>query len=70
MKGADGQPPMELGDATDAAFAEVNSKQKGGAVAKVTNGLIDRTKYYEHALCCAIAPFMHADTGLYNDASS
>ena len=61
-----GSPPLELGDATDAAFAQVNSKQKGGAIGKVTNGLIDRTPYYEHALCCALAPFMHEGTGVYD----
>ena len=65
MRGADGKPPMELGDATDAVFAEFNSKQKGGAIVKVTNGLIDRTQYYEHALCCALAPFVHEESGLY-----
>ena len=67
MRGANGQPPMELGDATDVVFAEVNSKQKGGTIGKVTGGLIDRTAYYEHALCCAVAPFMHDDTGLYDE---
>lgn len=67
MRGANGEAPMELGDANDRVFAEVNSKQKGGAIAKVTNGLIDRTAYYEHALACAFAPFMHEDTGLYDE---
>ena len=66
MRGVDGSAPMELGDAQDKVFSEVNSKQKGGAVAKATNGLIDRTAYYEHALCCALAPLMHDDTQLYS----
>lgn len=47
-----GDPPMELGAADDAVFNEVNSKQKGGTVAKATKGMIDRTAYYEHALTC------------------
>jgi len=60
-----GEPPMELGDADDAVFNEVNSKQKGGTVAKATKGAIDRTQYYEHALQCALAPFLHDDVRLY-----
>ena len=60
-----GEPPMELGDADDAVFNEVNSKQKGGTVAKATNGMIDRTQYYEHALQCALAPFLHDAVRLY-----
>ena len=60
-----GDPPMELGDADDAVFNEVNSKQKGGTVAKATKGMIDRTAYYEHALQCALAPFLHDDVRLY-----
>jgi non-canonical (house-cleaning) NTP pyrophosphatase len=31
IKGEGGQPPMELGDADDAVFSTVNSKQKGGS---------------------------------------
>lgn len=65
MRGENGQPPMELGDADDAVFNEVNSKQKGGTVAKATRGMIDRTEYYIHALHCALCPFLHDDTGLY-----
>jgi non-canonical (house-cleaning) NTP pyrophosphatase len=60
-----GDPPMELGDADDKVFSDINSKQKGGTIGKVTKGLIDRTKYYEHALLCGLAPFMHDDTRLY-----
>lgn len=62
-----GPAAMELGTATDQVFSEVNSKQKGGAIGKVTNGLIDRTAYYVHALICALAPFVHEGTGLYDD---
>ena len=58
-----------LGDADDAVFADTNSKQKGGTVAKVTKGMIDRTAYYEHALHLALVPFVHDEStpGLYRD---
>mmetsp|Transcript_22325 Transcript_22325/g.48190 ORF Transcript_22325/g.48190 Transcript_22325/m.48190 type:complete len:214 (-) Transcript_22325:245-886(-) len=65
MRGSDGNAPMELGAADDAIFSDVNSKQKGGTVAKVTNGVIDRTAYYEHALHLALAPFLHSETRVY-----
>lgn len=68
MRGEGGRPPMELGDADDAVFNEVNSKQKGGTVAKATKGMIDRTAYYLHALHCALAPFVHDESGLYSGA--
>ena len=42
MRGVDGRPAMELGAADDFVFGEVNSKQKGGTVAKATKGIIDR----------------------------
>ena len=60
-----GSQPRELGDADDAVFNEVNSKQKGGTVAKATKGMMDRTAYYVHALHCALASFVHDDTRLY-----
>ena len=50
---------MELGDADDKIFADTNSKQKGGTIGKLTNGVIDRTAYYEHAITCALCPFLH-----------
>lgn len=61
-----GDPPMELGEADDLVFNEVNSKHKGGTVVKLTAGLIDRTEYYVHALKLALAPFLHDQTGLYD----
>ena len=61
-----GSPPMELGDADDAVFKDTNSKQKGGTIGKCTHGLIDRTKYYEHALLCALVPFVHDGSNLYD----
>jgi inosine/xanthosine triphosphatase len=65
MRGADGQPPMELGHADDVLFGGANSKQKGGTVDKVTRGVVDRTGYYLHALHLALAPFVHDDTHVY-----
>ncbi|KAH8072685.1 hypothetical protein JL721_3328 [Aureococcus anophagefferens] len=59
---------MELGDADDVVFSDVGSKRKGGAIAKVTHGALDRSGYYEHALICALVPFLHDATGLYDDA--
>jgi len=61
-----GYPAMELGAADDLVFGEVGSKRRGGAVAKATNGLVERAGYYEHALLCALAPFLHDATGLYD----
>ena len=57
---------MELGEANDKVFGDVNSKQKGGSISKVTRGVVDRTAYYEHALHCALAPFLHAATDVFD----
>ena len=62
-----GQPKMELGDADDLVFGDVNSKQKGGTIAKLTKGAIDRTEYYLHAMHCALCPFRFDDAGLFDD---
>ena len=48
---------VELGHAIDRVFAKQNSKQKGGAVGMMTDGLIDRTAYYVHAMILALVPF-------------
>jgi len=61
---------MELGAADDLVFQDVNSKQKGGAVAKFTNGAIDRASYYEHALHCALVPFLAPCDKLFQDDKS
>ena len=47
----------ELGHACDIFFDQQNSKHKEGAVGILTHGLIDRTKYYVHALILALCPF-------------
>ncbi|CAH0373565.1 unnamed protein product [Pelagomonas calceolata] len=61
-----GHGKLELGAACDLVFNETNSKQRGGTVGAVTCGLLDRTAYYEHAVVCALAPFLHDDSGLYD----
>jgi inosine/xanthosine triphosphatase len=65
-----GHDKLELGAACDLVFNETNSKQQGGTVGAVTRGLLDRTAYYEHAIVCALAPFLHDDSGLYNYAGA
>ena len=52
---------MELGDADDKVFGRVNSKQGSGTVGVLTDGLIDRARYYEHALILALVPWMRPD---------
>ncbi len=65
-----GHGKLELGAACDLVFKATNSKQQGGTVGAVTRGLIDRTTYYEHAVVCALAPFLHDDSGLYDNAAA
>ncbi|SNS51070.1 inosine/xanthosine triphosphatase [Ekhidna lutea] len=48
----------ELGHANDQVFEDHNSKQKGGAVGSLTNGLLGRTAYYEQAVILALIPFV------------
>ena len=52
---------MELGDADDIVFNRKNSKQKNGAVGILTEDLIDREKYYTHAIIMALIPFKNMD---------
>ena len=47
----------ELSEADDIVFNRSNSKQKDGAVGILTNGVIDRTKYYTEAVILALIPF-------------
>ena len=48
---------VELGHADDMVFQRSNSKQKDGAIGILTDGLIDRTAYYVHAVMLALVPF-------------
>jgi len=52
---------MELGHADDQLFNDHNSKQKGGSVGILTNGLLSRTEYYRTAVVLALIPFLKAE---------
>lgn len=52
---------VELGVADDRVFGRTNSKQKDGAVGLLTDGLIDRTMYYQHAVVLAVIPYLKPD---------
>lgn len=56
---------LELGDATDKVFDLQQSKEGLGVVGVLTDGLVDRSHYYEHALIMALIPWMRPD--LYPD---
>ena len=47
----------ELGEADDIVFERTNSKQENGAVGILTDGVVDRTKYYTEAVVLALIPF-------------
>ena len=51
---------IELGHADDQVFGRSNSKQTNGAVGLLTADLIDRQRYYEHAVVLALVPFKNA----------
>lgn len=51
----------ELGVADDIVFGHSNSKQKGGAVGLLTEGVIDRAQLYEPAVSLALIPFLRPD---------
>lgn len=52
---------LELGQADDQVFSRVNGKHGSGTVGILTNGLIDRSLYYEHALQLAMIPWIRPD---------
>lgn len=52
---------LELGDADDKVFSRVNSKQGSGTVGILSNGTINRSAYYEHALILALVPWIRPD---------
>lgn len=52
---------IELGHANDRVFGKTNSKQKGGAVGSLTNGLLGRTEYYVQAVTLALIPFINRE---------
>ena len=51
----------ELGDADDVVFGKSNSKQNSGAIGLLTGDLINRSKYYEHAMIQALVPFKNSE---------
>jgi len=51
----------ELGHADDIVFNRQNSKQENGAVGLLTRNIIDRRKYYEHAVVLALIPFLNPE---------
>jgi non-canonical (house-cleaning) NTP pyrophosphatase len=55
---------MELGDADDKISGRVKSKHGSGTVGYLTEGMIDRSAYYEHALILALVPWIRPD--MYN----
>ena len=52
---------IELGDADDKVFSRIKSKHGSGTVGLLTDGLIDRSAYYEHALILALVPWIRPD---------
>ena len=52
---------MELGDADDQVFGRTKSGQGSGTVGLLTDHLIDRCQYYEHALILALIPWIRPD---------
>ena len=60
---------MELGDADDAIFKTVNSKQGEGTVGALTRGVINRVSYYEPAVVLAMIPLLWKDD-LYKEPST
>lgn len=52
---------MELGHADDLIFGQQNSKQQGGSVGLLTDNVITRTTYYQHAIVLALIPFKNSE---------
>lgn len=48
---------LELGEADDRVFNQVNSKQNSGSIGILTNDVINREKYYVDAVIFALIPF-------------
>lgn len=63
---------MELGDADDKVFGRVKAKHGSGTVGLLTDGMIDRSAYYEHALTLAMVSWIRPDvyTGKGGGSSS
>ena len=59
---------MELGDADDKISGRTKSKHGSGTVGYLTDGMIDRSEYYKHALILALVPWIRPD--VYNSKGS
>jgi inosine/xanthosine triphosphatase len=55
----------ELGHVIDRLSGDHNSKQKGGAIAFLTQGRVDRCTLYAQGLAVALVPFLNEE--LYDD---
>lgn len=51
----------ELGDVMDTMFNQDNIKQKGGAIALLTQNKLSRSSVYHQALILAMIPFLNSD---------
>ena len=49
---------IELGAADDQFFSKENSKQSGGSVGILTNGVLNRESYYQQAIILALIPII------------
>ena len=52
---------IELGDLTDALTGQHNTKQKGGVIAYLTKGAMDRKALYVPGLIVALVPFVNRE---------
>lgn len=55
------QQGRELGDVMDEMFQQHNVKQKGGAIALLTQNKLSRSSVYHQALILALIPFLNPD---------
>ncbi|MCK9424994.1 MAG: inosine/xanthosine triphosphatase [Ignavibacteriaceae bacterium] len=49
----------ELGEVIDKIADDENTKQKGGAIGFLTNGIITRKELYKQGIISALVPFLH-----------
>lgn len=54
-------PTVELGDVMDKTFGTDNIKQKGGAIALLTQHQLTRSSVYHQALILALIPFVNPE---------
>lgn len=52
---------IEMGEADDIVFNMANSGQREGAIGVLTENVIDRTKFYLHAVILALVPFKNTE---------